>query len=174
MNEQLLRKARSSIIEEKPSIDHLAPEEEKQLLMKFNEELRDCTSLTYIEIKTNSSLSIVKNCIFFLCRWSKLMQNSVAFKLQNILFSPGEHIYQPEGKERIYIIKMGKVDVYSQRKGNKKGNKSVLRCIQSDLDKEVSDNVYGYTAVISTRPVNLYAISKEYSSAYYIDKHKFL
>ncbi len=88
------------------------------------------------------------------------MQNSVASKLQNILFSPGEFIYQPEGKERIYIIKLGKIDVYSQRKNNKKGNRHILKTVKNNLEKEVSDNVYGYTAVISGRPVRLYAIAK--------------
>ena len=102
------------------------------------------------------------------------MQNSVASKLHNILFSPGELVYQPDGKERIYIIKLGKIDVYSQRKGNRKGNKHVLKAIKSDLSKEVSDNVYGYTAVVSRRPVRLYAIAKEYTSGYYMDKQKFI
>lgn len=102
------------------------------------------------------------------------MQNSVAAKLQNILFAPGELIYQPEGKERIYIIKMGKIDIYSQKKGNRRRNKRVLKTIKTSLDKEVSDNVYGYTAAISRRPVYLYAIAAEYTSAYYIEKKNFM
>lgn len=102
------------------------------------------------------------------------MQNSVAARLHNILFNPGELVYQPEGKERIYIIKVGKIDVYSQKKGNKRRNKRTLKTIKNTLEKEVSDNIYGYTAVISTRPVHLYAIAKEYTSAYYIDKKNFM
>ena len=38
---------------------------------------------------------------------------------------------------------------------------------------EVADNCYGTTAVISTRPVRLYAIAKDNTSAYYIDKGQF-
>lgn len=102
------------------------------------------------------------------------MQNSVAAKLQNILFTPGELIYQPEGKERIYIIKMGKIDIYSQKKGKKRRNQRILKTITTSLDKEVSDNAYGYTAVISRRPVHLYAIASEYTSAYYIERKRFL
>lgn len=54
-------------------------------------------------------MAIIKSCIFFLCRWSKSMQNLAATKLNNIMFSHSDHIYQPEGKERIYIIRLGKV-----------------------------------------------------------------
>lgn len=61
------------------------------------------------------------------------MQTSVAARLHSILFSPGELVYQPEGKERIYIIKLGKIEVYSRKKGNKKGNKQVLKTLKSNL-----------------------------------------
>lgn len=41
------------------------------------------------------------------------------------------------------------------------------------MDKEIADNCYGYTGVISSRPSRLYAYSKEFTSAYYIDKETF-
>lgn len=39
---------------------------------------------------------------------------------------------------------------------------------------EVSDNVYGYTAVFSNRPVKLEAISKDFTSTYSVSKNDFL
>lgn len=44
MSEELIRRARSYLIEEKPSVDHLSPEDENKLLMRFNQELRDGTA----------------------------------------------------------------------------------------------------------------------------------
>lgn len=43
MSDELIRRARSYLIEEKPSVDHLSPEDENKLLMRFNQELRDGT-----------------------------------------------------------------------------------------------------------------------------------
>jgi len=50
----------------------------------------------------------------------------------------------------------------------------VLKTITNTIDSEVSDNCYGYTSAISIRPVKLYAISKDFTSCYYIEKDKFL
>lgn len=44
MNEKLTDRARSYLINHKPDVDKLVPEEENHLLMKFNEELRNCIS----------------------------------------------------------------------------------------------------------------------------------
>jgi hypothetical protein len=38
----------------------------------------------------------------------------------------------------------------------------------------VADNCYGYTAALSSRKIRMQAIAKEFTSAYYIDKDKFL
>lgn len=56
--------------------------------------------------------------------------------------------------------------------GNKKF-KNALKTIANTIESEVSDNCYGYTAAISTRTVNLFAVSKAFTSAYYIEKDKF-
>ena len=100
------------------------------------------------------------------------MQNAVASRLNNILLAPCEQVYQPEGKERLYIIRLGKIDVHANRKGNRKRNSTKVKTISNDLNKEVSNNSYGYTAVISSKPVRLEAVATEHTSAYYIDKEK--
>lgn len=78
-------------------------------------------------------------------------------------------IYEPVGKERIYIIKLGKIDVYAGVNGYKKMEK-VLKTIENSLNRPLMHNIYGYTAAISSRRPKFYAISKEFTSAYYIEK----
>jgi hypothetical protein len=113
---------------------------------------------------------VIKSSIFFITRWSINFQRSVSNKLEHILFSPNDILYQPKHKERIYLIKSGKINVYAEKSGRKKGQKNLLKTISNSEQKEIADNCYGYTAVISTRPSRLYAISKDVTSAYYIDK----
>lgn len=70
--------------------------------------------------------------------------------------------------ERIYIIKSGRIHIYAERMGSKRGMNTPLKVLESTIKKEVSDNCYGYSAVISKRPTKIYAISKDFSSCYYI------
>ena len=52
INERLLASARSFVVNSKPNFEQLYPAEEKNLLLKFNEELRHSTfSLTQISPK---------------------------------------------------------------------------------------------------------------------------
>lgn len=39
---------------------------------------------------------------------------------------------------------------------------------------EVSDNIYGYSFVLSNTPIKLTAINKEFVVAYYVEKKDFL
>lgn len=90
------------------------------------------------------------------------------------MFNPNNLIYQPQGKERIYIIKNGTIDIFAERTGRKRGLNNLLKTITCDLDKEVSDNCFGYSAVISNKPNKMYAIAREFTAAYYLSKDKFL
>lgn len=82
-------------------------------------------------------------------------------------------LYQPHGKERIYIIRRGRVNVHAERTGRKRGANNQLKQIDMREDREIADNCYGYTAVISTRPTRLYAFAKDFTSAYFIENDKF-
>lgn len=115
----------------------------------------------------------MKSSIFFLCRWSKTMQSSAARKLQHVMFSPNNLIYQPLGKERIYIIKDGTIDIFAERTGRKRGLNNLLKTISCGPEKEVADNCYGYSQVISDRANKMYAIARAFTSAYYIAKDMF-
>lgn len=87
---------------------------------------------------------------------------------------PGEHFIQPEKKERIYIIRLGKVEFYKKHKDSKRESQKVIRTLKVDLKTEVSNNSFGYTDVIGDRPTDLQAVSSDFTSAYYICKEKFL
>ena len=55
-------------------------------------------------------------------------------------------------------------------------HQKVLKVI--DMSKksvlEVSDSIYGYTAVLSNRPVKLRAIAKTFTSTYSVSKEDFM
>ena len=135
---------------------------------KFNEELRNSTKCINIDLHKENALSIVKSSIFFLTRWSISFQKLISSKIEHILFNPNDLLYQPKSKERIYLIKNGKINVYADKNGRKKGQKNLLKIIDNNNQKEIADNCYGYTAAISTRPSRLYAISEDSTSAYYL------
>lgn len=99
------------------------------------------------------------------------MQTHVAARLQRALYAPNERLLQPATKERIYIIKRGKVDVYCDRFGhNRKEDRRLLKTIRVDEGSSISENIYGYTAVISLRPSALDAVSSEFTSCFFLDK----
>ena len=76
------------------------------------------------------------------------------------------------GKEKIYLVYQGKVEVtpnYSKKNKQENVYRS-LKTIEYNPQKEVQFNVYGYTALISGLPIKLKAISKEYSTCYTVSK----
>lgn len=79
-------------------------------------------------MKTNLS-TIVKHSIFFLCRWSKYFQNNVSMKLTHALYSPNDILAQIKGKEKIYLIKSGKINIHADRSDGKKTMGMLLKTI---------------------------------------------
>jgi hypothetical protein len=59
------------------------------------------------------------------------MQNAVAMKLLNTLFSPNNTIYQPAGNERLYFIKSGVIGIYACSDYMKK----FLKTVSNSLEK---------------------------------------
>jgi hypothetical protein len=163
----LISRTKGYLMANQSTVAQLTPEDENNLLSKLNEELRNV-------MMGDKSLAIVKTSIFFLCRWSKEMQTCVASRLQKALYAPKEKLLQPLGQERIYIIKHGKIDIFLDRFGeNKKEYRRLLKTIKVD-GSSISDNIYGYTAVISERPCALNAQTSEFTSCYYIEREDFL
>ena len=72
------------------------------------------------------------------------------------MFVPNEKLVSTDGKDRMYIIKKGKIEIYMNRYGDQE-NKKLLKEIDMNSSGrlEISDNIYGYTAFFSNRPVKL-------------------
>ena len=117
---------------------------------------------------------MVNSSIFFLCRWSKTFKNLVSTRLSHLLLAPEEELYQPLGKERLYIVKEGKIEFQIGRRGNKKCFSNGLRTLEVTAEREVCDNCFGYSFVISSFPIHLKAVAKQTTSCYYIEKEPFL
>jgi hypothetical protein len=49
----------------------------------------------------------------------------------------------------------------------------MIKSLKVELNTEVCNNSFGYTAVIGSKPTVLEVISRDFTSAYYIDKDKF-
>ena len=73
----------------------------------------------------------------------------------------------------MYIIRLGKVDFYRKQRGNKQDAQKVIKSLKVTLSTEVINNSFGYTAVIGSKPTELEAVSRDFTSAYYLDKTKF-
>jgi hypothetical protein len=63
---------------------------------------------------------------------------------------------------------MGKIEVFAEKKGSRKSINNSLKTIEVGLEKEVSDNTYGLSAIISSRKINLNAMAKVSTSCYFI------
>jgi hypothetical protein len=78
---------------------------------------------------------------------------------------------QIAGKERIYMVGSGRLEVFTNSNQNYRIQfKRLLKSIAPTSPKEVTDNIYGYTSMMTERPVRLSAISKDFTSVYYLDK----
>lgn len=134
----------------------------------MNEDIRAGIIIIILDVIKQSSLAIVKSSIFFVCRWTKSFQNSVASNLVHIMVKPNDVLYEPKEKLRIYIICSGKIHIYAARAGSNPEGNSVIKTIENSIKNEISNNCYGYSSVISMMPSKLYAVSKEFTSCYYI------
>lgn len=85
------------------------------------------------------------------------MQSEIAQRLEKRIFTPNEKLVSSNGKDRIYIIKKGKIAISMNRYGSDQEHRKVLKIIDTKKKSHlpVTDNVYGYTKVFSNRPVKL-------------------
>ena len=146
-------------------------EQEDLFLGKLNDELRQGIFLFYLEVSGFNRFQLVKSNIFFLCHWSNRFQKTIADKLIRHVYSPDECLTQIQGKEKLYVLNKGKIDIEANVFSVEKNiYRKILRVLEVDPNKEVHFNVYGYTSLISGLKVNLRAVAKDYSICYYVDK----
>lgn len=104
------------------------------------------------------------------------MQLEIAHRLEKKIFAPNEKLASSNGIDRVYIIKKGHIDISMNRYTSDQEHHKVLRKIKMGdrLKIEVSDNLYGYTAVLSNRPVKLEATAKDFTSTFSVSKEDIL
>lgn len=115
LERSLQNKAKAFLCSNQVCSEELKVEDEKRVLLKLNEELRQCTFSIYAEIHHENSLTVVKTCIFFLCHWSKTLQSEVARRLEKRIFAPNERLIPAASPARLFIIRHGRVDVFMTR-----------------------------------------------------------
>ena len=64
-----------------------------------------------LEVTGYNKYQLVKSNIFFLYHWTKKFQITIADKLIRQLYSPEEQLLQIQGKEKLYILCRGKVEI---------------------------------------------------------------
>jgi flavorubredoxin len=120
-------------------------------------------------------LNIIKSSLFFICHWTKNLQIEVAKRLVKKILVPNEKALQAFGRERIYIIKSGRLEIYTNNcMGFKRQFKKLLKTIEKKPGVDIFDNIYGYSAVIASKPVKLEAVSKDFTCVYSIDRNSFM
>jgi hypothetical protein len=102
-----------------------------------------------------NKIQLLKTSVFFLSHWTKRFQRSIAHKLVRQIYSPEEPLLQPLGKERIFILHRGTVDIQARFFDRKR-----LGVLQVDPNKDVHFNVYGYSSLISGLPIHLQAVAR--------------
>lgn len=110
--------------------------------------------------------------MFMIGNWTGKLQYKIARKLIKEIYAIDESLPQTFGKEKIYILEKGKIDVISNTKsGFKVCFQKILKTLSILPTSEVvAENVYGYSAVISNRQIHLDAIAKVNSICYSISK----
>ena len=79
---------RNYIVNNRLANDELNVEEENNILMKLNEELRNGKIITILEVNHVNHLNVIKTSLFFICNWTKKMQTELSKKLEKCVFSP--------------------------------------------------------------------------------------
>lgn len=86
--------------------------------------------MSYTALLHENRLNITKSSLFFICHWTKNLQTEVAKRLIKRILVPNEPLLQAVGKERIYIIRSGKVEIYTNNcLGFKRHFKKLLKTI---------------------------------------------
>ena len=118
-----------------------------------------------------TKFQLIKTSVFFLCHWTKKFQRTIADKLVRQVYSPEQVLPQIHGKEKIYILSRGKINIEANFV-SKQINfmRKRLATIEVYPEKDVQFNIYGYSSLISGHKINLCAVAHDYSICYYVDK----
>lgn len=108
----------------------------------------------------------MKKSIFFLTQFTKALQNKLSLRLKKKILQPSEPLLQYFGEESIYIIDQGCIDISIVKNNKNKLYSKRVKSICMKSSDGVSINVYGYTALVTGRKVNISATSTAFTIAY--------
>jgi len=77
----LTHQAKSYLINNQRSVQTFYPVDEKEVLSKLNDDLRDGSVFVYLAITQENHLNLIKSSLFFVCHWSKRFQIEIAKRL---------------------------------------------------------------------------------------------
>lgn len=116
-----------------------------------------------------TNIRVIKKCLFFLTYFSRNLQDSIATKLLKRVFQPNETLGFDTSSHNLYIIDQGQAELQTAKLHFNKPIYKILRVINKDQHRNnwsVSSNLFGFTAMILRRQVNLSAVSKEFIITY--------
>jgi len=78
---ELANLAKAYLINNKKSVKNIYPSEEKEVLSKLNDDLREGIKCIYSAITQENHLNLIKSSLFFVCYWSKRFQVEIAKRI---------------------------------------------------------------------------------------------
>jgi hypothetical protein len=104
--------------------EELSIEAEEVLLDKLSEEFKT-------EIKESTQLKEIRRNLFVLINFTKSFQEEVSKRLVKVIYPPHAVLPNHHGKERLYLITKGAVDIMTERKyGNRVFPEKLVKSIE--------------------------------------------
>lgn len=150
--------------------------DEQRIWNKLNPDLKRRKRMGDVGILQDTNIRVIKKCLFFLINFSRNLQDSIALKLIKRVFQPNERLGSGASSQNIYIVDQGRAELQLVKHRFNKPIFKTLRVINRESLKDkfsVSSNLFGFTATILRRRVNLTAISREFIVTYELEHKDF-
>ena len=83
----------------------------KHMLLFINLDSRTQEYIKLPDLLRVNKLELIRRNVFFLCHWTQGFQRHIASKLIRQIYSPDDILPQEPGKEKIYVLSRGKVNI---------------------------------------------------------------
>mgnify|MGYP000861631130 FL=1 len=176
LKEDLAYRLKSFLKDNQKANTYFSLKDEKRIWDKLNPDLKQSTLWVDVDILQETNVRVIKKCLFFLTYFSRNLQDIIALRLLKRVFQPNESLCFNADCHNLYIIDQGKAELQAIRLHFNKPIYKTLRVINKDLSSDklsVSSNLFGFTAIVLRRPVNLTAISKEFIVTYELQQKDF-
>jgi hypothetical protein len=112
-----------------------------------------------------------------LSNFSKRFQYEISKKLIKVIYPPHAILPNHNGKERLYIITKGAVDIVTDKKYRNGGfPEKVIKSIElnQESDNNGMNTIYGYAGLFSGRCSRIKAIAKNFVVCFYLEHQDIL